>query len=244
MWREFFGKDARIIGVEFNPEAVKWREHGFEIYIGDQSDPSFWLNFFDKIGDIDVLLDDGGHRNNQQIITVKSVLPHVRDQGLIIIEDTQTSFIKFENFKRFSFVNFLIGKIQSLYARSDEVVIEPDIFTQLVHSIEFFTGICVLHINRSLCTATQRVENNGVKSNQSDFRHNTDAWFQRILRNAYNWISWDYPSVERKRKYPRISNLMQVSAVKKLSSVFILLLRSFIYLLLKLVNLKNLRKHW
>ena len=33
MWRDFFGKNARIIGVELNPEAIKWREHGFSIYI-------------------------------------------------------------------------------------------------------------------------------------------------------------------------------------------------------------------
>jgi hypothetical protein len=29
MWRDYFGPQARIIGVEFNPDAVRWREHGF-----------------------------------------------------------------------------------------------------------------------------------------------------------------------------------------------------------------------
>ena len=33
MWRDYFGPQARIIGVEFNPDAIRWREHGFEIYI-------------------------------------------------------------------------------------------------------------------------------------------------------------------------------------------------------------------
>lgn len=213
-------------------------------YIGDQSDPSFWLNFFDEVGDIDVLLDDGGHRNNQQINTVKSSLPHLRDEGIIIIEDTQTSFIKFESFQRFSFVSFLTGKIRSLYSRSGEVKIEDDLFSKSVHSLEFFTGVCALHINRNLCMATQRIENHGIKSHQSDFRYNTDGKLQTFLRKAYDWISWDYPSIERTKKYPRICAVAQVDGVKKLLRFFIIPLRSLMYLLLKVLNLINLRKHW
>ncbi len=38
MWRDFFGPKARIIGVDLNPNAKKWTEHGFEIFIGSQSD--------------------------------------------------------------------------------------------------------------------------------------------------------------------------------------------------------------
>ena len=36
MWRDYFGENARIIGVELNPVAKKWEKHGFEIFIGDQ----------------------------------------------------------------------------------------------------------------------------------------------------------------------------------------------------------------
>jgi len=45
MWRDFFGKKARIIGVEFNPAAKKWEKEGFEIYIGSQSDKNFWKEY-------------------------------------------------------------------------------------------------------------------------------------------------------------------------------------------------------
>ena len=46
MWINFFGKQARIIGIELNPEAKKWEKDGFEIFIGDQSDPDFWTDFW------------------------------------------------------------------------------------------------------------------------------------------------------------------------------------------------------
>ena len=65
MWRDFFGPEARIIGVDFNPLAKRWEEDGFEIFIGSQSSPDFWRVFFSSIGMVDVLLGDGGHTNEQ-----------------------------------------------------------------------------------------------------------------------------------------------------------------------------------
>jgi hypothetical protein len=49
MWKKYFGNDARIIGVELNPDAKKFEDYGFEIFIGNQSDPNFWNNFFKKL---------------------------------------------------------------------------------------------------------------------------------------------------------------------------------------------------
>ena len=39
MWRDYFGENCRIIGVDLNPEARKWEREGFEIYVGNRSDP-------------------------------------------------------------------------------------------------------------------------------------------------------------------------------------------------------------
>ncbi len=32
MWREYFGKNARIIGIDLNTKAKELEKHGFEIY--------------------------------------------------------------------------------------------------------------------------------------------------------------------------------------------------------------------
>ena len=64
MWREFFGQNARIIGIDLNPEAKKLTEEGFEIFIGDQSSQEFWKGFYNEVGKIDILIDDGGHKKN------------------------------------------------------------------------------------------------------------------------------------------------------------------------------------
>ncbi len=45
MWREYFGPNARIIGIDLDPNAKELEEKGFEIFIGSQSDEKFWENF-------------------------------------------------------------------------------------------------------------------------------------------------------------------------------------------------------
>ncbi len=86
MWRNFFGSKARIIGIDMNPNAKKWEKHGFEIFIGSQSDKHFWRNLCKKIGKIDVVLDDGGHTYDQQIITTEMLLENIKDGGLLVVE--------------------------------------------------------------------------------------------------------------------------------------------------------------
>ena len=59
IWKKFFGDNAKIIGIDINPECKKFEEPGIDIYIGNQSDPNFWYNFFQKVGNVDIILDDG-----------------------------------------------------------------------------------------------------------------------------------------------------------------------------------------
>src|SRR5438552_3287815 len=46
-WKKYFGKGARIIGVDLNPAMKEFLEpRGYEIFVGDQSDPEFWQRFY------------------------------------------------------------------------------------------------------------------------------------------------------------------------------------------------------
>ena len=55
MWRNYFGNQARIIGIDINPEAKKLEDRGFEIYIGSQSSKDFWDNFFKDVGPVNIV---------------------------------------------------------------------------------------------------------------------------------------------------------------------------------------------
>lgn len=241
MWRDFLGDNARIIGVDLNPEATKWREYGFEIFIGDQSDPDFWQELYSKIGNIDILLDDGGHRNDQQIMTVECSLENISDGGIIIIEDTQTSFMKFESFKSYSFVNYLLGKIALLYARSSDLKMKETTYSKCVYSVQLFESICVLHIDRQKCVMNTRIENDGIKSFSQDFRYENDGFMQSLLRRVYDYISIDYLSRDRELSHQFLSSIMKNKYLRFILRCVIIPIRGLIYWCIKLMNLVNLK---
>lgn len=191
MWRDYFGPEARIIGVEYNPDAVRWREHGFEIFIGSQSDPQFWEKFFREVGAVDVVLDDGGHTNEQQIVTVDQCLPFVNDGGLIIVEDTCASYIKgFGNPSRYSFVEWVKRLIDNINSRTDSVK-RPDKlpFKNAIFSITTFESIVAFQVDRSRCFQSSVIKNEGETFNAKDFaRRDDEQNLGFITRMFERWL--------------------------------------------------------
>tara|TARA_B110000438_G_scaffold302053_1_gene358596 strand:- start:14 stop:895 length:882 start_codon:yes stop_codon:yes gene_type:complete len=171
MWREYFGKDARIIGIDLNPEAKKWEKHGFEIFIGSQSDEKFWDNFYTKVGKIDILLDDGGHFNKQQIISFSKSLPNTNDGGIIVVEDCHSSYMKmFGNPSKFSFINFskyIIDKINYRCSETDSN--KTNIKEKRIFSVSFYESIVVFNINSKKCFDSEIVNNFGNPYSTIDF---------------------------------------------------------------------------
>src|SRR6185437_596796 len=152
MWRDFFGPSARIIGVDYSPGAQRMREKGFEIFIGDQGSPEFWEEFYRDVGPIDILLDDGGHTNRHQIVTVESALNHIKDGGLILIEDTFTSYLpRWGNPSAYSFMNYAKSVGDRLQARSPNSPYRQNKFSAVVYSVSIFESIVGFHIDRRLC---------------------------------------------------------------------------------------------
>ncbi|MDA7714267.1 class I SAM-dependent methyltransferase [Candidatus Pelagibacter sp.] len=153
MWKEFFGKKARIIGVDLNPDTKKLEDDGFEIYIGDQSTKEFWSKLYKKIGKIDILLDDGGHRNLQQITSVVESIKKIRDGGMILIEDTHSSYMKkmgFRNPSKYSFINFCNLLIENIHRRNPMVQKKENIFSDKIHSITFYESITQINILKKI----------------------------------------------------------------------------------------------
>jgi len=174
MWRDFFGERARIIGIDLNPDAKYLEKQGFEIYIGSQSDPNFWSEFFKSVGKVDIILDDGGHSNLQQLITLRSCVENINDGGLLICEDVHTSyFTEFGNPSRFSFVNYSKNIVDSINSRANGLKSLNDEYHNIVFSIEFFESIIAYKINRKKSFKAKVTDNGGKKIDAKDFRYNT-----------------------------------------------------------------------
>ena len=153
MWRSFFGKKARIIGIELNPNAKSLEDEGFEIHIGDQSTKEFWNKFYKKIGKVDILLDDGGHRNLQQITSVVESIRYINDGGMILVEDTMSSYMKKMGFgipSKYSFINFCNLLVENIHRRNPLIKKKENIFSNKVESITFYESLTQINVKKKI----------------------------------------------------------------------------------------------
>ena len=169
MWKKYFGKNSRIIGIDNNPECKKFENQNYEIFIGSQSDPKFWSNFFSKVGDVDIILDDGGHTNDQQIITLIESIEHIKNGGLHVVEDTHTSYQKhYGNPYKYSFINFSKKTVDDINSAFPNIKNFNYTLNKRIYSIEFFESIVAFKIDKYLCDKNSLIENKGYKSNNND----------------------------------------------------------------------------
>jgi len=179
MWRNFFGPKARIIGIDLNEEAKKWCEHGFEIFIGSQSDESFWERIRHEIGLVDILLDDGGHTYDQQIITFESMINNINDGGLLVIEDTHTSYMSGFGPKKFTFTNFCKEMMDNINQRFGGFNGKYE--EKRVWSMEVFESIIAFKVDRGLSNIkSSATENNGLSEDVQEYRYSDNVLIQKL----------------------------------------------------------------
>ncbi len=176
MWKKFLGKKANIIGVELNPDAKKLEKYGFKIFIGDQSDPIFWKSFYKKVKKIDILIDDGGHKNIQQITSFMESYNFIKPNGLIVVEDTHTSYMRKKGFKnpsKYSFVNFCKLIIESIHRRNPMVDKNLNNFSKKIESIFFYDSIISINFSgkKALKQAKLLENNSKLRYYFTDYRH-------------------------------------------------------------------------
>lgn len=92
MWKDYFGPKMKIVGVDINPRALRFADDQVDIVIGDQSDRDFLRQLRKQYPKIDIVLDDGGHSMNQQIVTFEELFQAVADDGVYLVEDVHTSY--------------------------------------------------------------------------------------------------------------------------------------------------------
>jgi len=185
MWREYFGKDARIIGIDLHPNAKELEKHGFEIYIGSQSDKNFWRNFYSQVGKIDILLDDGGHVNDQQIITLSESVNNINDDGIIMTEDVHTSYIKkFGNPSKYSYINYSKYLIDVVNSRFPETEIKKNNFRNKIYSISFYESIVAIKIN-----SKKSIEATVLRNNESEAIKVTDLRHSDYFPKVDNYLN-------------------------------------------------------
>lgn len=149
MWRDYFGPQATIVGVDVNPDCKKYSESRIEIVIGDQGDRAFLRSLSDRYPDFAILIDDGGHWMHQQIATFEELYPRLRSDGVYLCEDAHTSYNPnfgggYQQPQTFiESVKPLIDRLNAFHSL-DHSQFAPDDFTRSTNSLHFYDGVVVI----------------------------------------------------------------------------------------------------
>jgi hypothetical protein len=156
MWREYFGPQATIIGVDIDPNCRSLQDEGFEIWIGDQADPAFWEAFTASHPQLDVVLDDGGHTMTQQIRTFEALFPRLQPGGTYLCEDTHTSYFPAHGGglrREGTFHEFVKGLIDEMHAWYHAPL------QQLEDAASMARSLRAIHVHDSIVVFEKRVRN-------------------------------------------------------------------------------------
>jgi len=90
MWKKYF-PFGKIFSIDIYDKSAL-EERRIKIFQGSQVDRDFLEKMIDEIGELDIIIDDGSHENEHIIETFKILFPKLKDGGIYIIEDLQTSY--------------------------------------------------------------------------------------------------------------------------------------------------------
>ncbi len=145
MWQEYFGAECEIIGIDIEDDCRVYARDGVEVVIGNQADRSFWSQFREAVGPVDIIVDDGGHMPLQQLVTLEEILGHLRPGGVYLCEDIYGDSNPF--------LYYLAGLSRSLHGFEiddtnngdlDSNGIRPNAFQALVQSIHMYPFAAVI----------------------------------------------------------------------------------------------------
>jgi SAM-dependent methyltransferase len=137
MWREYFGERTHIYGVDINEACRAYEDDRTKVYIGDQADRSFWARLKKAAPLIDIVIDDGGHHPEQQLVTLEEMLPHIRPGGVYLCEDIHGRFNGFA-----AYVHGLSDNLNEFHRRN----VESPIYTMHSPPSAFQTAINSIHL--------------------------------------------------------------------------------------------------
>lgn len=147
MWKEYFGDQAEIVGVDIEPRCKKFEEDRIKIYIGDQADRNFLRNLIAAEGQFDIIIDDGGHFMNQQIVSFQELYSAVKEGGVYLCEDNHTSYwarygAGYKKSHTFiEFVKNLIDELHAFYSETPELKVTD--FTTNTTGIHTYDSVVV-----------------------------------------------------------------------------------------------------
>lgn len=145
MWHNYFGPHSNVYGVDIQPSCKAYENDGVRVFIGDQGDRQFWKRVKKDVPVLHIVIDDGAHIPDQQIVTLEELLPHLQPSGVYVCEDVHHVFNEFT-----SYVLGLSQNINSCYVEQnlgnngEQLVCKTSKFQSNVASIHHYPFMTVI----------------------------------------------------------------------------------------------------
>ena len=150
MWKRYF-PFGRIYSIDIYDKSIL-QERRIRIFQGSQADRGFLEKVTEETGTLDVIIDDGSHINEHVIETFRMLFPKLKDGGVYVIEDTQTSYwpdyggdsgdLKNAGTLMNYFKSLVDGLNHKEFLIPDY---DPDDFDQKIISMHFYHNLIFIH---------------------------------------------------------------------------------------------------
>jgi hypothetical protein len=151
MWRKYFGEDAIIFGIDIDPECEKYNGLSGQVRIGSQTDEKFLSSVVAEMGGIDIVLDDGSHKMDHIVASLRILFPKLNNQGVYLIEDLHTAY--WPRFgggfhKKSNFFNKIRDLIDDMHHWYHEVGPKEKLISDSCSGIHIHDSVVVLEKNK------------------------------------------------------------------------------------------------
>ena len=145
MWQSYFGDHCQIFGVDIEDACKCYETDRIRVFIGDQQDRAFWARFREEVPEIHILIDDGGHTPQQQIVTLEEMLQHMPTGSVYVCEDIHGLSNRFA-----AYATALVHNLNATIRRTNgSLSYTASTLQQSIHSIHFYPYLCVIEKHES-----------------------------------------------------------------------------------------------
>ena len=155
-WKGYF-PHGKIYGLDIE-DKTGLQEDRIQIFQGSQIDASVLERVISEIGDLDIIIDDGSHINSHVLFTFAMLFPKLKNGGLYVVEDCQSSYWQDGYGGKWPDRNSpdtIVGYFKSLvdglnHAEFPLEVYEPDYFERNILGISFFHNLIFIRKGQNL----------------------------------------------------------------------------------------------
>jgi len=154
MWRTYFPR-GRVFGIDVYDKCIH-DEDRITTFKGSQVDEEFLSDVVKRIGDIHIIIDDGSHRSEDVLRIFAFLFPRLHDEGIYVIEDTQTSYwphmggCSFDLNRLNTTMGFLKTLVDGLnYSEFEERSDAPSYLERHIIAIHFYHNIVFVQKGRN-----------------------------------------------------------------------------------------------